>query len=91
MLEDIAVLTGGKPLFKDLGVKLDATTPGKGGATEPTVLSYLGRAKKVRIDAENSTITEGFSIFSATTSSSSRSCALYTTPMPPAPSSDRMR
>src|SRR3954470_24462068 len=51
MLEDIAILTGGKPLFKDLGVKLDATTPGKGGAAEPTVLSYLGRAKKVKIDA----------------------------------------
>src|SRR5215216_5362211 len=60
MLEDIAILTGGKPIFKDLGVKLDATTQAKGGATEPTVLSYLGRAKKVKIDAENTTITEGF-------------------------------
>ena len=64
MLEDIAVLTGGKPLFKDLGVQLDAMNAAepskKGPATaEPTVVSYLGRAKKVRIDAENTTITEG--------------------------------
>src|SRR5258708_11953718 len=65
MLEDIAVLTGGKPLFKDLGVQLDAVTPPtpdqakRGTQPEPTVVSYLGRAKKVRIDAENTTITEG--------------------------------
>src|SRR5262245_32714623 len=65
MLEDISVLTGGKPLFKDLGVQLDAVnsqTPEqarKGVPAEPTVVSYLGRAKKVRIDAENTTITEG--------------------------------
>src|SRR5262245_9751053 len=67
MLEDIAILTGGKPLFKDLGVQLDSvTTPTpeqtrKGGQPEPTVVAngYLGRAKKVRIDAENTTITEG--------------------------------
>src|SRR5262249_8154995 len=58
MLEDIAILTGGKAIFKDLGVKLDATTQNpKTGQTEPTVLSYLGRAKKVKIDAENTTIT----------------------------------
>ena len=56
MLEDMAILTGGKALFKDLGVKLDAVETGK---NEPTILSYLGRAKKVRIDAENTTITEG--------------------------------
>jgi chaperonin GroEL len=55
MLEDIAVLTGGKPLFKDLGVQLDAVDP-KG---VPTVVSYLGKAKKVKVDAENTTITEG--------------------------------
>src|SRR5258708_33893053 len=59
MLEDIAILTGGKALFKDLGVKLDAVTQVKGGA-EPTVLTYHGRAKKIKIDAENTTITEGF-------------------------------
>src|SRR5947209_7311412 len=47
-LEDIATLTGGKPIFKDLGIQL-----------ENIKLSDLGRAKKVRIDAENTTITEG--------------------------------
>jgi chaperonin GroEL len=65
MLEDIAVLTGGKAIFKDLGVQLEAMTQPtpeeikKGKQPEPTVVSYLGRAKKVRIDAENTTITEG--------------------------------
>src|SRR5207248_9334924 len=59
MLEDIAVLTGGKAIFKDLGVQLDGITQGRGGPEEPTVLSYLGRAKKVKVDAENTTITEG--------------------------------
>src|SRR5262249_26204605 len=59
MLEDISVLTGGKAIFKDLGVQLDGVSPGQRGGSEPTVLSYLGRAKKVKIDAENTTITEG--------------------------------
>jgi chaperonin GroEL len=62
MLEDIAVLTGGKPLFKDLGIQIDSVGADggkRGAAPEPTVVSYLGRAKKVRIDAENTTITEG--------------------------------
>ena len=40
MMEDIAVLTGGKAFFKDLGIKL-----------ENIQLSDLGKAKKVRIDA----------------------------------------
>ena len=48
MLEDIAVLTGGKAIFKDLGIQLDAIQ-----------LKDLGRAKKIRIDSENTTITEG--------------------------------
>ncbi len=48
MLEDIATLTGGKAIFKDLGIQLDGVQ-----------LSDLGRAKKVKIDAENTTITEG--------------------------------
>src|SRR5205085_7660344 len=48
MLEDIATLTKGKAIFKDLGLQL-----------ENIQLSDLGRAKKVRIDAENTTITEG--------------------------------
>ncbi|HEY3789687.1 MAG TPA: chaperonin GroEL, partial [Urbifossiella sp.] len=60
-LEDIAVLTGGKAIFKDLGVQLDATTTDAKGQLVPTVVAdkSLGRAKKVRIDAENTTITEG--------------------------------
>ncbi|MBM4049887.1 MAG: chaperonin GroEL [Planctomycetes bacterium] len=48
MLEDIAVLTNGKPIFKDLGIQL-----------ENIQLSDLGRAKKVTIDADNTTIVEG--------------------------------
>jgi len=47
-MEDIAVLTGGKAIFKDLGVKLDKVE-----------LKDLGVAKKVRIDAENTTIVQG--------------------------------
>jgi len=48
MLEDIATLTGGRAIFKDLGIQL-----------ENVQLRDLGRAKKVRVDAENTTITEG--------------------------------
>jgi chaperonin GroEL len=48
MLEDIATLTGGKAIFKDLGIQL-----------ENIRLSDLGRARHVRVDAENTTITEG--------------------------------
>jgi chaperonin GroEL len=48
MLEDLAILTGGEAVFKDLGVKL-----------ENIKLSALGRAKKVIIDADNTTILEG--------------------------------
>src|SRR3984893_7284359 len=48
MLEDIATLTNGKAIFKDLGIQL-----------ENVQLSDMGRAKKVKIDAENTTITEG--------------------------------
>src|SRR5207248_3438852 len=48
MLEDIATLTGGEAIFKDLGIDLEKIN-----------LRNLGRAKKVRIDAENTTITEG--------------------------------
>src|SRR5439155_1752517 len=44
MMEDIAVLTGGKPLFKDLGIQLDAVTnptpeeTRKGGKPQPTIV-----------------------------------------------------
>jgi chaperonin GroEL len=48
MLEDIAVLTGGQVVSEDLGIKLDNVT-----------LDMLGRAKRVRIDKENTTIVEG--------------------------------
>src|ERR1700730_13483906 len=48
MLEDIATLTGGKAIFKDLGLQL-----------ENIQLRDMGRAKKVKVDAENTTITEG--------------------------------
>ncbi|MGD9561331.1 MAG: chaperonin GroEL [Pyrinomonadaceae bacterium] len=48
MLEDIAVLTGGKVITEDLGIKLEAVT------TED-----LGKAKKVTIDKDNTTIVEG--------------------------------
>ncbi|MDD5097149.1 MAG: chaperonin GroEL [Candidatus Omnitrophica bacterium] len=48
MLEDIAILTGGKALTEDLGIKL-----------ENIDVEDLGRAKKVKIDKENSTIVEG--------------------------------
>ena len=48
MMEDIAILTGGKPIFKDLGIELDSVS-----------ISDLGQTKKVRIDADNTTIVEG--------------------------------
>jgi chaperonin GroEL len=48
MLQDIAVLTGGKALTEDLGIKL-----------ENVKLSDLGRAKKVTVDKDNTTIVEG--------------------------------
>jgi chaperonin GroEL len=47
-LEDIAVLTGGRCLTEDLGIKLENLT-----------LEDLGRAKRVTIDKENTTIIEG--------------------------------
>ncbi|MBW8270675.1 chaperonin GroEL [Caldovatus aquaticus] len=48
MLEDIAILTGGQVISEDLGIKLENVT-----------LAMLGRAKKVRIEKENTTIIEG--------------------------------
>jgi len=48
MLEDIAILTGGKAVFEDLGIQL-----------ENVQLTDLGRAKKVKIDKDNTTIIEG--------------------------------
>ncbi|HSZ54878.1 MAG TPA: chaperonin GroEL [Tepidisphaeraceae bacterium] len=48
MLEDIAIVTGGTALFEELGLKL-----------ENIELSQLGRAKKIRVDKDNTTIIEG--------------------------------
>jgi chaperonin GroEL len=48
MLEDIAILTGGKAIFEDLGIQLENVT-----------LKDLGRAKKVKIDKDNTTVIEG--------------------------------
>jgi chaperonin GroEL len=48
MLEDIAVLTAGQTISEDLGIKLENVT-----------LNMLGRAKRVRIEKENTTIIDG--------------------------------
>jgi chaperonin GroEL len=48
MLEDIAILTGGTAISEDLGIKLESVT-----------LQMLGRAKKVVIEKENTTIVDG--------------------------------
>jgi chaperonin GroEL len=48
MLEDIAILTGGTLIAEDLGIKLENVT-----------LQMLGRAKRVRIEKENTTIIDG--------------------------------
>jgi chaperonin GroEL len=48
MLEDIAILTGGQTISEDLGIKLENVT-----------LDMLGRAKRVTIDKENTTIVDG--------------------------------
>jgi chaperonin GroEL len=48
MLEDIAVLTGGKCLTEDLGIKLESVQ-----------IADLGRAKRITVDKENTTIVEG--------------------------------
>jgi chaperonin GroEL len=48
MLEDIAILTGGKLIAEDLGIKLESIT-----------LADLGSAKKITIDKDNTTIVEG--------------------------------
>jgi chaperonin GroEL len=48
MLEDLAILTGGQVISDDLGIKLETVT-----------LDMLGRAKKIRIDKDNTTIIDG--------------------------------
>ncbi len=49
MLEDIAILTGGQVISEDIGIKL-----------ENVKLTALGRAKRVTIDKDNTTIVEGY-------------------------------
>jgi len=48
MLEDIAIMTGGKVISEDLGIKLESVQ-----------LADLGKAKKITIDKDNTTIVEG--------------------------------
>src|SRR5436305_13855840 len=48
MLEDIGIVTGGTAIFEELGIKL-----------ENVELNQLGRAKKIRVDKDNTTIIEG--------------------------------
>ncbi len=48
MLEDIAVLTGGKAIFEEMGIKLDGVK-----------LEDLGKAKRVTVDKDNTTIVDG--------------------------------
>src|SRR5688500_15082548 len=48
MLEDIAIVTGGQAIFEELGIKL-----------ENVELTHLGRAKKIEVDKDNTTIIEG--------------------------------
>ena len=48
MLEDVAVLTGGTMIAEDLGIKLENVT-----------LNMLGRAKKILVDKENTTVVDG--------------------------------
>jgi chaperonin GroEL len=48
MLQDIAILTGGEAIFEDLGLKLETVT-----------LDQLGRAKKIKVDKDNTTVIEG--------------------------------
>ena len=48
MLSDLAILTGGKPIMEELGITLESVS-----------LNDLGRAKKITIDKDNTTIVEG--------------------------------
>src|ERR1043165_10145459 len=48
MLEDMAILTGGQVISEDLGIKLENVT-----------VEMLGRAKRVRVEKENTTIVDG--------------------------------
>ena len=72
MLEDIAILTGGKAITEDLGIKL-----------ENVKLDDLGRAKKITVDKDNTTIVEGDGKYAAKSKgASSRSAPRSTRPLP---------
>ncbi len=62
MLEDIAILTGGEVISEDLGIKLENVT-----------LAMLGKAKRVRIEKENTTIVDGAGEKTAIEAAASRS------------------
>ena len=62
MLEDIAILTGGTMIAEDLGIKLENVT-----------LQMLGKAKRVRIEKENTTIINGVGVRRTSRAGSARS------------------
>ena len=69
MLEDIAIMIGGQAIFEDLGIQL-----------ENVKLSELGRAKKIVVDKDNTTIIEGAGKTARTSRpASTRSAASSTT------------
>ncbi len=71
MLEDIAILTGGKAITEDLGIKL-----------ENVKLDDLGKAKKIVIDKDNTTIVDGAGKAGHRGRASSRSAPRSTRPPP---------
>ena len=71
MLEDIAVLTGGQVISEDLGIKLENVT-----------LDMLGRAKRVRIEKENTTVIDGSGKSRTSRAASPRSASRSKKPPP---------
>ena len=64
MLEDIAILTGGKSIMEETGIKLEGVR-----------LEDLGRAKRVTVDKDNTTIVDGGGVAEGTSKAASSSCA----------------
>ncbi len=71
MLEDIAILTGGKAITEDLGIKL-----------ENVKIEDLGTAKRVTIDKDNTTIIDGAGEAKTSTAASTRSARRSRRPRP---------
>jgi chaperonin GroEL (HSP60 family) len=69
MLEDIAILTNGRAITEDLGIKLESIK-----------LDDLGKAKKITIDKDNTTIVEGAGRRRRSKAASSRSARRSRTP-----------